>query len=692
MTMHVSPPAGNPLLDLSGLPRFEEIRPEHAQPAMEWVLADSRARIEALLDRAGGFDWDNLAQPLEALGHRLSRVWSLVGHLNAVINNPELRDAYNACLPLLSAYLAELGQNERLFRAYEAIRRRDDFARLGQSRRKIVENALRDFRLSGIALADSDKTRFRAIVQEHAILNSKFEQNLLDATNGWTRLITDESELAGLPESVRASARQTALRSHREGGTEGWLFTLEFPSYLGVMTHADDRALRREMYEAFVTRASDEGPCAGRWDNGPLMEQILSLRHEQARLLGFANFAERSLETRMAGSTTQVLAFLHDLAERTLPVARKEYEELTAFARARHGLERVEAWDLFYISEKLRRHTWDLSQEELRAWFPQPRVIAGMFDIVQRLYGITIRQRHRVQTWHPDVQFFEVFAADEELCGQFYIDLYARPNKRGGAWMDECVIRRNSPEGLEIPVAYLVCNFSPPVGEDPALLTHDEVVTLFHEFGHGLHHLLTRVDDPGVAGIQGVPWDAVELPSQFMENWCWQRESLPLISGHYRTGAALPTELFERLLAARNFQSGMKMLRQIEFALFDFRLHLEYDPARGGRVYEILREVRERVAVIQPPSFNRFPHSFSHIFAGGYAAGYYSYKWAEVLSSDAFSLFEEKGLFDRDTARRFLSTILEQGGSRDPMELFIEFRGREPRIDALLRHSGIRAA
>ncbi len=687
--MQTTPPEGNPLIDLSGLPRFKEIRPGHAQPAMEWILADSRARIETLLDRAGGFDWDNLAQPLEALGHRLSRVWSLVGHLNAVINNPELRDAYNTCLPLLSAYLAELGQNDRLYRAYEAIRRRDDFARLGQSRRKIVENALRDFRLSGIALADSDKTRFREIVQQLAMLNAKFEQNLLDATNGWTRLVTEESELAGLPESVRASARQTAARSQR--GAEGWMFTLEFPSYLGVMTHADDRALRRTMYEAFVTRASDEGPCAGRWDNGPLMEDILALRHEQARLLGFANYAERSLETRMAGSTTQVLDFLYGLAERTLPVARKEYEELAAFARAHHGLERVEAWDLFYVSEKLRRHTWDLSQEELRAWFPQPRVVAGMFDVVRRLYGISIRQRHGVQAWHPDVQFFEVFDADQKLCGQFYIDLYARPNKRGGAWMDECVIRRNSPEGLEIPVAYLVCNFTPPVGDDPALLTHDEVVTLFHEFGHGLHHLLTRVDDPGVAGIQGVPWDAVELPSQFMENWCWQRESLPLISGHYRTGAALPPELFERLLAARNFQSGMKMLRQIEFALFDFRLHLEYDPARGGRVYEILREVRDRVAVIQPPSFNRFPHSFSHIFAGGYAAGYYSYKWAEVLSSDAFSLFEEKGLFDRDTARRFLSTILEQGGSRDPMELFVEFRGREPQIDALLRHSGIAA-
>ncbi len=683
--MPILPPADNPLVDFSTLPRFADIRPEQALPAMEWVIADNRARIEALIARGEGYDWDNLGEPLEALGHRLSRVWSLISHLNAVVNTPELRDAYNACLPLLSAYLAELGQNEGLYRAYEVIRHREDFPRLSRSRRKIVDNALRDFRLSGIALADADKTRFREIVQELAMLNSKFEQNLLDATNGWTRLVADEAGLAGLPESVRASARQTAQRSDQEG----WLFTLEYPSYLAVMTHADDRALRREMYEAFVTRASDEGPCAGRWDNGPLMERILALRHEQARLLGFANYAERSLETRMAGSTRQVLDFLHDLAARTLPVARREFDELTAFAGEQLGLDRVEAWDLFYASEKLRRHAFDLSQEELRAWFPHTRVLDGMFAIVKRLYGITIRPREGVQTWHPDVLFFEVLDAGGELRGQFYIDLYARPNKRGGAWMDECVIRRNTPAGLEIPVAYLVCNFTPPVGDNPALLTHDEVLTLFHEFGHGLHHLLTRVDDPGVAGIQGVPWDAVELPSQFMENWCWQRETLPLFSGHWRSGEPLPRDMFERLLAARNFQSGMKMLRQLEFALFDFRMHAEYDPARGGRIYEILEEVRARVAVVRPPAFNRFPHSFSHIFAGGYAAGYYGYKWAEVLSSDAFALFEEEGLFNEETARRFLTTILEQGGSRDPMELFVEFRGREPQIDALLRHSGI---
>jgi oligopeptidase A len=443
------------------------------------------------------------------------------------------------------------------------------------------------------------------------------------------------------------------------------------------------------MYEAYVTRASDEGPCAGRWDNGPLMERILALRHEQSRLLGFPSYAERSLATKMAGNPQQVVAFLRDLARRSLPVARRELDELRDFARRRLNLDPLEAWDQLYASEKLRQQVFDISQESLRAYFPVSRVLAGLFAIAERLYGITIRPHRRVDAWHPDVRLYEVFGANGELRGQFYLDLFARPHKRGGAWMDECVIRKKSHAGFAWPVAFLTCNFSPPLAGGESLLTHDEVVTLFHEFGHGLHHLLTQMDFPSVAGIQGVPWDAVELPSQFMENWCWHRESMSLISGHHRTGEPLPAELFDRLVAARNFQSGMKILRQIEFALFDFRLHLEFDPARGSRIYPILEEVRDEVAVIRPPSFNRFPHSFSHIFAGGYAAGYYSYKWAEVLSSDAFSLFEERGLFDRETGQRFLRTILEQGGSREPMELFIEFRGREPQIDALLRHSGI---
>ena len=682
--MQHSRPEGNPLLDFSGLPRFSSVRAEHALPAIEWLLADSRARIAEVLER-GRSDWEGLVQPLEDLGHRLNRAWSPVAHLNAVVNTAELRDAYNACLPLLSAYMSELGQSEPLYRAWRTLRDGEGFDRLSGPQRKLIDNALRDFRLSGIGLDETARARYREIVAELAMITSRFEQNLLDATNAWTRQISDPARLSGLPDSVRAMAAQAAAQR----GQEGWLFTLEFPSYLAVMTHADDRELRREVYEAFVTRASDEGPHAGRWDNGPLMERILALRHEQATLLGFDSYAERSLATKMASDPGQVLGFLDDLARRSLPVARRELAELERYARERHGVDGLEAWDLTYYAEKLRQHTYDISQEQLRAWFPESRVLAGMFEIVRRLYGITIRGREDVETWHPDVRFFEIVDDRGELRGRFYLDLFARAHKRGGAWMDECILRRRSPAGDDAPVAYLVCNFSPPVGDGPALLTHDEVLTLFHEFGHGLHHMLTRMDHPSVAGIQGVPWDAVELPSQFMENWCWQREAMALISGHHQSGERLPADMFDRLLAARNFQAGMKMLRQIEFALFDFRLHLEYDPQRGGRVYELLEQVRRQVAVVHPPSFNRFPHSFSHIFAGGYAAGYYSYKWAEVLSSDAFSLFEEKGLFDPDTGRRFLNTILEQGGSREPMELFIEFRGREPQIDALLRHSGI---
>ena len=498
-------------------------------------------------------------------------------------------------------------------------------------------------------------------------------------------MIDDTERLAGLPESAIALARQNAGRE----GREGWLFNLEFPSYHPVLTYADDRELRRELYTAYVTRASDEGPHAGRWDNGPVMEKILALRHEAALLLGFDNYAERSLATKMADSPEQVMEFLNDLAGRALPRAREELAELRAFARDRYGVEELEAWDVGYYSEKLRQHKYAISQEELKPYFPAPTVIAGMFEVVRRLYGLQIEPLRGIDTWHPDVTFYEIRDEDGELRGQFYLDLYARPHKRGGAWMDECISRRVTLEGLQTPVAFLTCNFTPPVGDDPALLTHDEVITLFHEFGHGLHHMLTRVDYAGVAGISGVAWDAVELPSQFMENWCWEREALEIISGHYRSGEPLPEALYERMVAARNFQAAMQLLRQLEFAIFDFRLHLEYDPARGGRIYEILAEVREQVSVLRPPSFNRFPHSFAHIFAGGYAAGYYSYKWAEVLSADAFSAFEEAGIFDRATGLRFLQRILEQGGSRDPMEMFVDFRGREPTIDALLRHTGL---
>ena len=677
----------NPLLELKGLPPFSKIRPEHVEPAIDTLLAECRRTVASLLASDGPWRWDNLVQPIEDVEDRLSRAWSPVSHMNSVVNSEPLREAYNACLPKLSEYGTEMGQNEALYQAFRALRESPDFEALDQAQRRIIDNELRDFRLSGVALPPEQRERYKQIMLELSSLTSKFEENLLDATNAWQRLVTDESELAGLPESAVQLARQTAERE----GLEGWLFNLEFPSYYPVLTYADNRALREELYTAYVTRASDEGPNAGKWDNGPVMERILALRHEAAQLLGFRNYAERSLATKMAQSSEQVLQFLNDLAERSLPRARAELDEVRAFAAEHYGVTELEAWDIPYYSEKLRQHTYAISQEALKPWFPETRVVPGMFAVVERLYGLQISPVDGVDVWHPDVRFYEIRDADGKLRGQFYLDLYARPHKRGGAWMDECISRRVTREGLQTPVAYLTCNFSPPIGDRPALFTHEEVITLFHEFGHGLHHMLTRVDYAGVSGISGVAWDAVELPSQFMENWCWEREALDLISGHVDTGEPLPQELFERMIAARNFQSAMQMVRQLEFALFDFRLHLEYDPDRGARIYEILDEVRRQVAVVRPPSFNRFPHSFSHIFAGGYAAGYYSYKWAEVLSADAFAAFEEAGIFDRETGMRFLTRILEQGGSRDPMELFIDFRGREPTIDALLRHTGLAA-
>ena len=677
----------NPLLSMSGLPPFSEILPQHIEPAIDQILADNRAAIARLLDAGQSYTWANLLDPLEELSDRLRRAWSPVGHLNAVVNSPELRAAYNACLPKLSDYSTELGQNERLYQAYHSIRDGEEWPRLDIAQKKIVDNALRDFRLSGVALPAAEKARFKEIMQELSNLNAKFEENLLDATNAWYKQITDVNELEGLPPTALGLMAQTA----KQRGLDGWVVTLEFPSYIPVITYADNRDLRREMYEAYVTRASDAGPHAGQWDNTPVMERILALRYEAAQMLGFNNYAEYSIAPKMADSTEQVLTFLTDLAQRSLAMARDELEEVRDFVREQHGANDVEAWDVGYYSEKLRQHRFAISKEDLKPYFPEARVVAGMFQAVRRLYGLDIRETKSADLWHPSVRFFEIVDESGELRGQFYLDIYARPNKRGGAWMDECITRKRGASGVQIPVAYLTCNFSPPLGDDPALFTHEEVLTLFHEFGHGLHHMLTKVDYPSVAGIAGVPWDAVELPSQFMENWCWHREALDLIAGHYQTGEPLPEELFQKMLAAKNFQSGMQMVRQLEFSLFDFRLHLEYDPSKGPRVYEILDEVREQVAVMKPPSFNRFPHSFSHIFAGGYAAGYYSYKWAEVLSSDAFAAFEENGIFDRDTGLRFLTTVLEQGGSREPMELFVEFRGREPTIDALLRHSGIAA-
>jgi oligopeptidase A len=675
----------NPLLELRGLPPFSRIRPEHVEPAIDQLLAVARQRILELIEGNTRYTWENLVEPLEAIDDRINRAWSPVSHMNAVVNAEALREAYNACLPKLSEYSTEMGQNEGLYSAFRQIADGPEYATLDTAQKKIIDNALRDFRLSGIELDQAARDRYKTIMRELSRLTSTFSDHVLDATNAWHRHIEDERLLAGLPATALALARQTATR--RQLG--GWVLTLEFPSYHPVMTYADNRALREELYTAYVTRASDRGPDAGKWDNAAIMEEILALRHEAATLLGFANYAERSLATKMAESPTQVMDFLNDLAMRSRAAAEMELEEVRTFAREHHGMQNLQAWDIAYYSEKLRQRKYAISQEELKPYFPEPRVIDGMFSIVERLYGICIEQIDSVDTWHEDVRFYRIRDAAGELRGEFYLDLFARPHKRGGAWMDECISRRKTADGLQIPVAYLTCNFSPPIGDDPALLTHDEVTTLFHEFGHGLHHMLTRVDYAGVSGISGVAWDAVELPSQFMENWCWEREALDLVASHYQTGETLPEPLYQRMRTARNFQSAMQMVRQLEFALFDFRLHLDYDPARGARVHEILEEVRNQVAVIRPPAFNRFENSFTHVFSGGYAAGYYSYKWAEVLSADAFSAFEETGIFDRDTGSKFLRSILEQGGSREPMELFIDFRGREPTIDALLRHSGL---
>ena len=678
----------NPLLATTELPCYAAIRPEHIEPAIDHTLTDNRATLERLLAANPTPTWNNLIQPLEELEDRLSRIWSPVNHLHSVLDSEELRAAYNACLPKLSAYYTELGQHQGLYRAYQQIADGPEYAQLNAAQRRVIDNALRDFRLSGVALPPEQRDRYKAIMQELAQLNAKFSENVLDATHAWTRHINEEAQLTGLSESVKALARQTA----QQRDLDGWLLTLELPSYLPVLNYADDRELRRTLYDAYCTRASDQGPNAGQWDNGPVMERILALRHEVARLLGFHDYSDYSLATKMADSPEQVLDFLDDLIRRTRPQAEQELQELQTFAREQFGVDELQAWDIGYYSEKLRQHRYRLSQEELRPYFPITRVLPGLFAVAERLFGITIRSLDGIETWHPEVRVYEIADGSGTPRGRFYLDLYARPRKRGGAWMDGCLSRWVVNGAARLPAAYLVCNFTPPVGDEPALLTHNEVQTLFHEFGHGLHHLLTTVDHPPVAGIHGVEWDAVELPSQFLENWCWSREALNLLAGHYQTGEALPEDLYQRMLAAKHFQAGIFMARQLEFALFDFRLHRDYDPARGGRVQEVLDAVRREVAVILPPPYNRFANAFTHIFAGGYAAGYYSYKWAEVLSADAFSAFEENGIFDVTTGTRFRESILEVGGSRPALASFVEFRGREPRIEPLLRLSGIAAA
>ncbi|TDS93159.1 oligopeptidase A [Rahnella sp. BIGb0236] len=679
--------ASNPLLQPFSLPPFSAIKPEHIVPAMKSAIEESRQTIERVVAQGAPYTWENLCQPLAESDDRLSRIWSPVGHLNAVKNSPELREAYEQCLPILSEFSTWTGQHAGLYQAYRDLKDSEHFSTLSVAQQKAIDNALRDFELSGIGLPMDKQKRYGEISARLSELGSTYSNNVLDATMGWSKLITDENDLKGLPESALAAAK--ALAESKE--QEGWLLTLDIPSYLPVITYGENRELREEMYRAFATRASDQGPNAGKWDNSEVMAEELALRHELAQLLGFESYADMSLATKMAESPKQVIDFLSGLAKRARPQGEQELAQLRAFAKEHFGVDEMEAWDLPFYGEKQKQHLFSINDEQLRPYFPEQRALEGLFEVVKRIYGITAKERKDVETWHKDVRFFDLFDETGDLRGSFYLDLYAREHKRGGAWMNDCVGSMRKADGeLQKPVAYLTCNFNGPVGNKPALFTHNEVTTLFHEFGHGLHHMLTRIDTPGVAGISGVPWDAVELPSQFMENWCWEPDALAFISGHFETGEPLPKEMLDKMLAAKNYQAALFILRQLEFGLFDFRMHAEYDPAKGAQILQTLAEIKKQVAVVPSPSWGRFPHAFSHIFAGGYAAGYYSYLWAEVLSADAYSRFEEEGIFNRETGQSFLDNILSRGGSEEPMALFKRFRGREPQLDAMLRHYGIK--
>ena len=673
----------NALLDFSGLPRFDAITPSDVQPAIDLLLANNRALVERLTSDEVPATWSTFAAPLADEIEQLSRAWGVVGHLHSVNDIPEWREAYNGMLPEVSRFFAELGQNLKLFAKYKAIRESSEYATLTPAQRKIVDNEIRDFRLSGAELPEDQKPRFQAISEELASLSAKFSENLLDATNAFAQFVTDEAKLAGIPDDVRQAAREAAEKD----GKPGWKFTLHMPSYLPVMQYAEDRELRATMYRAYATRAAEFGPTE--LDNTPLITKILELRQEEARMLGYGNFAEVSLVPKMAESVPQVLAFLRDLATKAKPFAEKDITELRAFAKEELKLNTLEPWDVGFASEKLLQARYAFSEQEVKRYFTEDKVLGGLFRVVETLFGVRLKA-DSAPVWHEDVRFFRIETPDGALIGQFYIDLYARETKRGGAWMDEAITRRRVVAGIQTPVAYLNCNFSRPVGDKPATFSHDDVITLFHETGHGLHHLLTQVDELGVSGIHGVEWDAVELPSQFMENYCWEWDVVREMTAHVDTGEPLPRELFDKMIAAKNFQSGMQTVRQLEFSLFDLLLHSDFDPAGTTSVLDLLNTVRREVAVIVPPEWHRFPNSFSHIFAGGYGAGYFSYKWAEVLSADCYAAFEEAdNPFDPTTGRRFLQEIIAAGGARPALENFRAFRGRDPEVDALLRHSGM---
>jgi oligopeptidase A len=686
---------------LHTLPQFSAVEAKLIKPAIEQAIADSKAIIARVLSENKVFTWDNLVAPVDAVDDVLGKLFSPISHMNSVVSSDELREAYESCLPLLSEYGTFVGQHHELYQAYQQLVDSAEYQQCDTAQKKVIDNALRDFKLSGISLNDDDKKRYGEIVTRLSELSSAFSNNTLDATEAFTVNLVDKKDVAGLPESILEAAQ--ALAASKEDTAEGsYSFSLNMPSYLPVMMYCDNRELRETLYRAFVTRASDQGPNAGEYDNSEIMNELLALRHELAQLLGFDNFAVKSIATKMASSTREVLDFLENLAIKSQNQGKKDFQELTDFAASEYQVSDLNAWDLAYYSEKLKQSRYAISDQELRPYFPETKVVPGLFEVVNRLFGLTIKQRDDVDVWHSDVKFFDVFDANNNQRGSFYLDLYARDKKRGGAWMDVCIGRRqltaqeqgDDSRTVQLPVAYLTCNFNAPVGGKPALFTHDEVVTLFHEFGHGIHHMLTQINASGVSGINGVPWDAVELPSQFLENWCWQPEALAFISGHFETGEPLPQALLDKMLAAKNFQSAMQMLRQLEFSIFDFTMHANYNPTasdeeKAQHIQQTLDQVREKYAVTTAAPFNRFQHGFAHIFAGGYSAGYYSYKWAEVLSADAFSRFEEEGIFNKQVGQDFLLNVLEKGGSEEPSLLFKAFRGRAPEINALLRHCGI---
>lgn len=671
----------NPLLHYAGLPKFNEIKPEHISPAVDSLLAEGRGLVEQLATATETPTWESFALKLEDHSEKLGRTWSQVGHMNAVVNSPELREAYNANLAKLTDFYSDLSQDERLYTKYKAIQSSPEFVKLSSTQQKIINNEVRDFKLGGAELPTKEKARFKTISEELSKLGSKFEENIMDNTNDFAHYIENVDELAGIPQDAIEAAASAA----KEAGKTGYKFSLHFPSYMPVLQYANNRELREILYRAYATRASEFGKTE--WDNTKLISDILKLKQEEAKMLGFKNYAELSLATKMADTPAQVTEFLDTLAKRAKPYAERDMQELSDYAK-KLGINDMQAWDVAYVSEKLREEKYAFSDQEVKQYFPEDKVLAGLFKVTETIFGVQVRKAD-APLWHQDAAFYEINDSNQKPIAYFYLDLYARNNKRGGAWMDECITRRKKEAGIELPVAYLTCNFSAPVGGKPALFTHDEVITMFHEFGHGLHHMLTQVDEYGVSGIKGVEWDAVELPSQFMENFCWEWDVLRHMTKHVDTGAQLPRELFDKMVAAKNFQAGMQTVRQIEFSLFDMRLHGDFDPNGEQTALDLIEQVRDEVSVLRPPKWNRFPNSFSHIFAGGYAAGYYSYKWAEVLSADAYSLFEELGVLSEQAGSRFKNEVLAKGGSRPAMESFVAFRGREPSMDALLRHNGM---